>query len=66
MRKLVYTIEEFADLTGLGRTAIFDAIKSGRLPAKKWGRRTVILAEDAMAFLSNLPDVKARRKERSP
>jgi excisionase family DNA binding protein len=55
--KLAYSIEEFTDVTGLGRTAVFDAIKTGRLRAKKSGRRTLILKEHADQFLRSLPDV---------
>jgi hypothetical protein len=50
-----YSIKELCRLTSLGRTSIYDAIKLGRLKARYWGRRTVVLAEDAAAFLRNLP-----------
>ena len=56
LQKLAYSIEEFSDLSGLGRTAIYEAIKTSRLRAKKAGRRTLILREDADDFLRNLPN----------
>ena len=56
LQKLAYSIDEFAHLTGLGRTGIFDLIKTKRLRAKKRGRRTLILREDAEQFLKDLPD----------
>lgn len=52
-----YTITEVVEITGLGRTAIYDAIKGKRLRAKKWGRRTIVLAEDLAEFLKGLPDI---------
>ena len=58
--KLAYSIEEFSDVTGLGRTAIFDAINKGRLRAKKAGRRTLILKEEADRFLQSLPEVSPK------
>ena len=56
MKRLGYTIAEFAELSGLGRTKIFEAIRDKKLRAKKFGRRTIILEEDANEFLNSLPD----------
>jgi excisionase family DNA binding protein len=53
--KLAYSVEEFAEVTGLGRTAIYAAIKAKRLVARKHGGRTVILREEGIAFLQALP-----------
>jgi len=36
---------------------VFDAIHEKRLRAKKYGRRTLILKEDAEEFLKSLSDV---------
>ena len=44
--------------SGLGRTLIFAEIKSGRLVARKCGRRTLILKEDLLKWLSTLPAVE--------
>ena len=52
---LAYRIPEVCNLTGLGRTSIYAAIKSGELIARRWRRRTVVLAADLQAFLNNLP-----------
>jgi hypothetical protein len=58
--KAGYSINETIDLTPLGRTSIYEAIKDGRLPIRKAGRRTVVLAPDLAAFLSSLPGAQAR------
>ena len=42
-------------LSGLGRDTIYKAIHTGRLPARKLGRRTIVLASDLQAFLESLP-----------
>jgi hypothetical protein len=44
--------------SGLGRTLIFAEIKSGRLVARKCGRRTLILKEDLLKWRSTLPAVE--------
>jgi hypothetical protein len=50
-----YRIPEVCKMTDLGRTSVYAAIKSGQLVARKWNRRTIVLAEDLQAFLRNLP-----------
>lgn len=49
------SVESAATVSGIGRTNLFRAIKDGRLPAHKYGRRTVILTSDLEEFLRNLP-----------
>jgi excisionase family DNA binding protein len=53
--KLALTVDEFACLSGLGRSKLYEAMRDGLLQARKFGRRTVILKEDAERFLSALP-----------
>ena len=50
-----YRIADVCKATGLGRTSVYEAMKSGELVARRWRRCTVILAEDLQAFLRNLP-----------
>ncbi|MGD0562866.1 MAG: DNA-binding protein [Roseiarcus sp.] len=54
------SIREFGAMTGFGRTAIYAALKDQRLFAKKLGKRTVILKEEAERFLKGLPDYDCR------
>jgi len=53
--RLAYTIAEACEAARIGRTSIYDAIKSCKLIARKNGRRTVILAEDLRLWLQDLP-----------
>jgi excisionase family DNA binding protein len=46
---------EAAVVAGVGRTNIFKLIAEGALPARKIGKKTIILRADLMAFLKNLP-----------
>ncbi len=52
--QLSFSIEEVSKATGLGRTKLYEAINQGSLPAKKYGKRTIILKQDLEGFLTNL------------
>lgn len=56
MQKLAYTIEEAVGEGAGSRTIIYEAINAGKLKAKKRGKRTIILADDLIAYLEALPD----------
>lgn len=55
MQQLALSVPEAMKAIGLGRTAFYAAIKSGALPARKAGRRTIVLTSDIRSFLENLP-----------
>jgi excisionase family DNA binding protein len=59
-QRLAYGIDEFCKIANLGRTTLYKDIAEGRLRAVKNGRRTVILRDDAMAFLAALPALEPR------
>jgi hypothetical protein len=46
METIILTINEACNHSRTGRTALYAAIKSGQLAARKRGRRTMILASD--------------------
>ena len=53
---LALSVRQACDLLGFGRTTFYRAIREGRLPAKKWGGRTIVLRSDLEQFLNELPD----------
>ena len=55
--KTALTIDEVIKSGPLGRTSIYAAIKTGQLTARKFGKRTFVLASDFDAFLSGLPKI---------
>ena len=52
------SIAGFCDYASVGRTTAFAEVKAGRLIAHKRGRSTIILIEDADAWLQSLPRVR--------
>ena len=56
--QLAFAIERVCEITSLGRTSVFAAIKNGELIARKHGRRTIVLADDLRTFLENLPSTR--------
>lgn len=55
VEKLAYSIQELCDLSGLGRTFLYEEIKAGRLIVTKAGRRSIVLQDDALGWLAGLP-----------
>ena len=55
-QKLAYRIDEAVKACGLGRTTIYDEIKSQRLKSVKVAGRRLILREDLEAYLRSCRD----------
>jgi excisionase family DNA binding protein len=53
--KIGLTIHDVTKTTGIGRTTLFALIRDGKLPARKIGARTIVLADDLKRFLETLP-----------
>jgi len=54
-RRAAHTVLEACALLGLGRDALYSAIRDGSLVARKLGRRTLISDDDLKRFLDALP-----------
>jgi len=59
-----YTIEQAIKLTGIGRTKFYEELKSGKIPARKLGRRTLIPHDGLYAYIDKL-DVYPTKKAKS-
>jgi excisionase family DNA binding protein len=51
LRKLGISIREAVKITGLGRTTLWKAVRSGRLQCYRIGRRTLFSAKHLQDFL---------------
>jgi excisionase family DNA binding protein len=55
--KRALSIAEFSRHYGIGRTRVYEEIRAGRLHAIKIGRRTLIVVNDAEAWLLSRPSL---------
>ena len=60
--RIAYSVDEAAVRAGIGRDAVYDAIREKRLVARKWGRRTIITDAALRTFLDSLPIVTLVRQ----
>ena len=47
--------DEACHVAGIGKTTVNELLKGGAVPARKVGRRVIILRSDLMAWLTALP-----------
>jgi excisionase family DNA binding protein len=57
---LAYTIEQACTTACIGRSTIYELIRTGKLRAVKRGRRTLILAADLRNWVEQLPVVESQ------
>ena len=50
------SVADACAIAGIGRTKIYEAISSGALKARKFGKRRIILRSDLQIFLAALPE----------
>jgi excisionase family DNA binding protein len=55
MTPITVTIPEAVKASGMSRTRLYDALKNGKISARKAGRRTLISFSDLQAYLASLP-----------
>jgi len=56
MNRRAYSIDEFCERNGIGRTTAYAEIKDKRLKVRKVRRRTIITAEAEDDWLRALPE----------
>jgi excisionase family DNA binding protein len=65
MTQLAYSILEACEAARIGRTNLYEVIRSGQLRVVKHGKRTLILADDLRAWLGSLPAVVPKNSLRN-
>ena len=57
---IAVSVETASKIANIGRTKLYALIGDGSLPARKCGRRTLILVSDLQALLQTLPRIEGR------
>ena len=60
MQPMALTISEVCAASRIGRTRVYEAIRSGELPARKHGRRTLVLSDDLRRWLDAMPTINPK------
>ena len=55
--KLVYSVDECADLLGIGRSLAWQMVRQGQLGSFKIGHRRLIARQDLEAFIANRREI---------
>jgi excisionase family DNA binding protein len=58
MKQRAMSVADFCGRYGIGRTTVYEEIKQKRLRARKVGKRTIIIEDDAEAWLRRLPVIE--------
>lgn len=59
-KKTLLSIQEVSKMTSIGRTSLYNAINTGQLIAKKFGRKTLITADSLEQFINELPTIAGK------
>jgi hypothetical protein len=62
---LAYSILDACSIACVGRTALYEAVRTGAPRAVKRGRRTLILPDDLRRWVEMLPPVAAKSNVQS-
>jgi hypothetical protein len=53
--RLAYTVAEFSNVSGIGRSKLYLERKAGKLRFRKCGKLSLITHDDGLAYLNALP-----------
>ena len=60
--RIAYDVREACAMLGIGLNSFYEAVRSGKLKAKKLGAKTLVLRDDIKEFARSLPDLRLAKK----
>jgi excisionase family DNA binding protein len=60
--RIAYSVNEAAKAAGISLTKLREEIRSGRLVARKLGKRTLVNSQDLLTWSENLPRIDSVRR----
>jgi excisionase family DNA binding protein len=55
VERVTYTVSEVAAVLGISRTTAYECIHRGEIPARRFGRRVVVLRHELERLLGEAP-----------
>jgi len=62
IQNVVLSVSEAQQILKIGKTKFYSLLKTGHIPGRKLGRRTVILRSDLNSYLSGLPSYSTQQE----
>ena len=59
IEKKAYDLDEFCEAHSVGKSKVYEEVAAGRLRVRKFGKKNLITAPDAEAWLNSLPVLEA-------
>lgn len=63
---VAYSVTDAARYAGIGRSTLYNALAAGELPARKLGKRTLILRDDLRDWIAAAPAFSDETKASGP
>ena len=54
-KRYCFTVAQAVEFSGIGRTKFYELIKQGKIVPRKVGKRTLVIRDELIEFLNNLP-----------
>jgi len=55
MTKISVTIPQAVEMSGIGRSSLYQVIREGKIKLRKSGKRSLILVEELKRYIESLP-----------
>ncbi len=64
--KAAYTVNETIEILSIGRTSVYELVKTGELPPLKFGKKTLFATPDIVALLESRRGSGSQNQDQLP